>query len=73
MLLPIAKRIIMGSLFGWGLAVAKPIAINRSKKSSAMQQIIQQGKIYLQEGRWILFFPEGTRVPYGVVGTAIRN
>ncbi len=66
---PIAKReLLWVPFFGWGLAVAKPIAINRSQKASSMQQIIAKGKEYLDEGRWILFFPEGTRVPYGKVG-----
>lgn len=54
--------------FGWGLALSDPIAINRGKKGSAMQQIIEKGKKRLDDGRWVLVFPEGTRVPYGVVG-----
>lgn len=54
--------------FGWGLAVTSPIAINRSDKSSAMTQIIEQGKKCLASGRWILIFPEGTRIAAGSVG-----
>ncbi len=54
--------------FGWGLAVSDPIAINRKNKSSAMQQIIEKGRKRLQDGRWVLVFPEGTRVAYGEVG-----
>lgn len=54
--------------FGWGLAVTDPIAINRSDKSSAMSQIIAQGRKFLSAGRWILVFPEGTRVAAGSVG-----
>lgn len=54
--------------FGWGLAVTNPIAINRSDGSTAMAQIIKQGKEYLAQGRWVLVFPEGTRIPYGKVG-----
>ena len=54
--------------FGWGLATIDPIAINRSKKSGAMEQIIKKGKICLDAGRWILVFPEGTRIPYGKIG-----
>jgi len=66
---PIAKReLLWVPFFGWGLAMASPIAINRSKKTSAMQQIIQKGKKCLEAGRWVMFFPEGTRVPPGVVG-----
>ncbi len=66
---PIAKRELLWiPFFGWGLALANPIAINRGEKASAMQQIIQQGKKCLENGRWVLFFPEGTRVPPGVVG-----
>lgn len=66
---PIAKRELLWiPFFGWGLAAAGPITINRNNKTSAMQQIITKGKQCLAAGRWILVFPEGTRVPSGVVG-----
>jgi 1-acyl-sn-glycerol-3-phosphate acyltransferase len=65
----IVKRELMWiPFFGWGLAVSEPISINRNNKSSAMQQIIQKGKKCLDAGRWLLVFPEGTRVPAGKVG-----
>lgn len=54
--------------FGWALAVIDPIAINRNDRSSAMNQILTQGKKCLDEGRWVLVFPEGTRVAPGHVG-----
>lgn len=54
--------------FGWGLAVIDPIAINRSDRSSAMAQILKKGKKCLDEGRWVLVFPEGTRVAPGHAG-----
>lgn len=53
--------------FGWGMLANRPIAINRSARSSAMQQIMEKGKKYLDQGRWLLIFPEGTRIPYGKV------
>lgn len=65
----IAKRELLWiPFFGWGLAISGPIAINRSKKSSSMQQILAKGTQYLHEGRWIMFFPEGTRVAPGIIG-----
>ena len=54
--------------FGWGMAACHPIAINRNDKSSAMAQIIQQGKKCLERGRWVLVFPEGTRIAPGQTG-----
>lgn len=54
--------------FGWGLAITNPIAINRSDKSSAMTQIFDQGKKCLEDGRWVLVFPEGTRIAPGKIG-----
>lgn len=65
----IAKReLLWVPFYGWGLAAADPILINRKDKSTAMQQIIRKGTKCLQDGRWILVFPEGTRVAVGHVG-----
>jgi 1-acyl-sn-glycerol-3-phosphate acyltransferase len=54
--------------FGWGMAPSSPIGIDRNNKASAMSQIITQGKKYLDAGRWVLVFPEGTRIAPGEVG-----
>lgn len=64
----IKRELLWTPFFGWAMSVSDPIAINRSKRNSAMQQIITKGKACLEQGRWILIFPEGTRVPYGTVG-----
>lgn len=62
------RELLWVPFFGWGLATIAPIAINRTKTSSAMEQIIKQGKKCLDMGRWILVFPEGTRIPVGKIG-----
>lgn len=65
----IAKREIAWiPFFGWAFMLSQPITINRNNRSSAMQQVISQGKQYLEQGRWIVSFPEGTRVAPGHVG-----
>jgi 1-acyl-sn-glycerol-3-phosphate acyltransferase len=62
------KELLWVPFFGWGLGITDPIAINRNDPKSAMDQIIQQGKKCLDTGRFILVFPEGTRIPPGKVG-----
>ncbi len=63
----VAKReLLKVPFFGWGLALVKPIAIDRSAGRNAMDQIKAQGKERLDEGIWIVVFPEGTRVLPGV-------
>lgn len=65
--------------FGIGLMALKPIAINRGAGSSAVKQVIRQGKERLAEGIWVTVFPEGTRVApgttkkYGVSGAALAK
>ena len=39
------------------------IAIDRSKGRDAFEQVVAQGRKRMDEGRWPLLFPEGTRVP----------
>ncbi len=51
--------------FGWGLALLKPIAIDRGAGRKALQQVVQQGTDRLQNGIWVVIFPEGTRLPPG--------
>ncbi len=62
------KELLWIPFFGWGLAMNRPIAINRSKKTRALDQLIRQGMIRLNEGRWLVIFPEGTRRPPGKPG-----
>lgn len=62
------RELLWVPFFGWGLATIDPIAINRTKTSSAMEQIIKKGKKCIDAGRWILIFPEGTRIPFGKIG-----
>lgn len=52
-------------VFGWILRLLKAIAIDRRAGRSAVQQVLAQGAERLNEGLWIVIFPEGTRVPVG--------
>ena len=64
----VKRELLWIPFFGWGLATVNPIAINRRDKASAMEQIIIKGKKSLEEGRWIIIFPEGTRTTPGKEG-----
>lgn len=62
----VLKRELMWiPLFGWALALLKPIAIDRGSKREAIHQVIAQGRDRLDAGIWVTVFPEGTRVPPG--------
>lgn len=59
------KELHMVPFFGWGLALLRMIPIDRSRGRDAFDQVLQQSRLRLAEGRWPLLFPEGTRVPPG--------
>jgi 1-acyl-sn-glycerol-3-phosphate acyltransferase len=62
----VLKRELMWiPLFGWALALLRPIAIDRNAGRQAIEQVIEQGRERLQSGVWVVVFPEGTRVAPG--------
>jgi 1-acyl-sn-glycerol-3-phosphate acyltransferase len=50
---------------GWGLKRLRPIAINRQAGHRAVNQVVDQGRQRLDDGLWVIIFPEGTRVVAG--------
>ncbi|MBX3665150.1 MAG: 1-acyl-sn-glycerol-3-phosphate acyltransferase [Burkholderiales bacterium] len=62
------KELLRVPFFGWGLAMLSPIAIDRSLRREALQQLIEQGRQRLDAGFSIVIFPEGTRIPPGSRG-----
>lgn len=59
------KSLLQIPFGGWALATLKPIAIDRSNQKEALKMLLDQGIARLQEGLFVLIFPEGTRVAPG--------
>ncbi len=65
----VLKRMLLWIPFlGWGLAMLNPVAIDRSAGRQALNQLVEQGTERLKEGRWMVIFPEGTRIAPGKKG-----
>lgn len=62
------RELLWVPFFGWCLAVLEPIAIDRSAGRKALHSLIRQGKERVAANRWIVVFPEGTRVAPGEKG-----
>jgi len=62
------RELLWIPVFGWGLAMTQPIAINRRDGRHALQGIAEQGIDRLENGRFVVVFPEGTRVAPGQRG-----
>lgn len=60
----IKKELLYVPFFGWGIASTQPIALDRKQGKKAMRQLIADGIYKLGLDRFILIFPEGTRIPY---------
>ncbi len=62
------RELLWIPFFGWGLALASPIAINRAAGREALKQLVSKGKERLQQGFFVVIFPEGTRIAPGSRG-----
>ena len=57
----VKKSLLNIPFFGWAFRLMNPIAIDRSDRRGAIQQVLDQGSHLLQKGNYICVFPEGTR------------
>jgi len=54
--------------FGWALALMGTIGIHRGSPRAAIKQVILDGTEKLNQGRWVVIFPEGTRAAVATTG-----
>ncbi|HEX7218430.1 MAG TPA: lysophospholipid acyltransferase family protein [Burkholderiales bacterium] len=59
------RELLWIPFFGWGLALMSPIAIDRARGVKALRAIARRGQKRLEQGFWVVVFPEGTRVAPG--------
>ena len=71
--LVLKRELLRIPFFGWAMALIKPIAIDRGNPKQALKQVASIGQERLQQGFWLLVFPEGTRVPAGEMGKFSRS
>lgn len=76
----VLKREIMWiPVIGWATWLMEPIAIDRRAGHNAVREVVTQGRRRLEQGRWVLVFPEGTRVApgqfkkYGISGAILAS
>lgn len=65
----VLKQELLGiPILGSALRQFRPIAIDRAAGRLALKQLLTEGQRLLDAGRWVVIFPEGTRVAPGEHG-----
>ena len=62
------KELLYVPFFGWAMSRMDMIHIDRSKRAAAFNKVVAQGQRLLDQGTWVIMFPEGTRIPRGQQG-----
>jgi 1-acyl-sn-glycerol-3-phosphate acyltransferase len=62
------RELLWIPFFGWGIGLLQMIHIDRRRGRDAFESVVGQGLHSLEQGRWIIMFPEGTRTPVGSQG-----
>ena len=62
------KELLSVPFFGWAMARMDMIHIDRSQRAQAFHKVVTQGKRLMEQGVWVIMFPEGTRIPRGQKG-----
>ncbi|HHH44537.1 MAG TPA: 1-acyl-sn-glycerol-3-phosphate acyltransferase [Gammaproteobacteria bacterium] len=64
----VKRELLWVPVFGWGMYMMHPIALDRGAGRKAIDQLVTQGQERLDAGNWIVIFPEGTRTAPGSKG-----
>jgi len=62
------KELLRIPFFGWAIGALDMIHIDRSQGKRAFSKVMQQGRMLLDMGHWVVMFPEGTRMKRGRKG-----
>lgn len=62
------RELLYIPFFGWAMARLDMVHINRGRASEAWRKVAEQGKKFLEQGNWVIMFPEGTRAARGQQG-----
>jgi 1-acyl-sn-glycerol-3-phosphate acyltransferase len=63
------KELLYVPFFGWAMSRMDMIHIDRSKRAQAFNKVVEQGQRLLNQGTWVIMFPEGTRIDRGQKGS----
>ncbi len=62
------RELLFIPFFGWAMARLDMVHIDRSKRAEAWGKVAAQGKRFMDQGNWVIMFPEGTRTSRGSQG-----
>lgn len=63
------RELIFVPFFGWAMARLDMVHIDRRRGADAWARVASQGRRFMDQGYWVIMFPEGTRIRRGQVGT----
>lgn len=63
------KELLRIPIFGWCMGRLDMIYIDRTKRKEAWDKVAEQGRVLMDAGKWVIMFPEGTRVERGKKGS----
>ena len=61
------RSLVMLPIWGWALGTLKSIVIDRENQRAALRVLLEKGTAYLNQGLWVIIFPEGTRTAAGEI------
>ncbi|SAL17975.1 acyltransferase [Caballeronia terrestris] len=62
------RELLFVPFFGWALGLLKMVHIDRKQGKDAFASVARQGRARMDEGAWVIMFPEGTRTRVGSQG-----